>query len=281
MSSILTNVGAMAALQSLNATNKSLQTTQNRISSGLRIESAKDNSSSWAIATTMRSDISAFKAIGDNLNMSQSTVSVARSASESIAGLLDEIKAKVTLAGSNSVDKAKIQDDLAKFFEQIQTTVDAAQFNGVNYIDGSQTGTIDLLASLNRDSAGTVTTGTIGVDAVDLNTTAGGGLNALATIDVSAVGFDVDTALATVEAAITTVTDAAAAFGAVENRLSIQSDFVSALTDALTTGVGSMVDANMEEESARLSALQVQQQLGVQALSIANSAPQNVLALFR
>jgi flagellin len=281
MSSILTNVGAMAALQSLNATNKSLQTTQNRISSGLRIESAKDNSSSWAIATTMRSDISAFKAIGDNLNMSQSTVSVARSASEAIAGLLDEIKAKVTLAGSNSVDKAKIQDDLAKFFSQIQTTVDAAQFNGVNYIDGSQTGTIDLLASLNRDSAGVVTTGTIGVDAVDLNTTTGGGLAALAAIDVSATGFDVDTALATVETAIGTVTDAAAAFGAVENRLSIQSDFVAALTDALTTGVGSMVDANMEEESARLSALQVQQQLGIQALSIANSAPQNVLALFR
>jgi flagellin len=271
----------MAALQSLNTTNKSLQTTQNRISSGLRIESAKDNSSSWAIATTMRSDISAFKAIGDNLNMSQSTVSVARSASESIADLLDEIKAKVTLAGSNSVDKAKIQDDLATYFSQIQSTVDAAQFNGVNYLNGSQTGTIDLLASLNRDSAGAVTTATIGVDAVDLNTTGTGGLAALAAIDVSAAGFDVDTALATVETAIGTVTDAAAAFGAVENRLSIQSDFVSALTDALTTGVGSMVDANMEEESARLSALQVQQQLGIQALSIANSAPQNVLSLFR
>jgi flagellin len=151
----------------------------------------------------------------------------------------------------------------------------------VNYLNGSQTGTIDLLASLNRDSAGAVTTATIGVDAVDLNTTGTGGLAALAAIDVSAAGFDVDTALATVETAIGTVTDAAAAFGAVENRLSIQSDFVSALTDALTTGVGSMVDANMEEESARLSALQVQQQLGIQALSIANSAPQNVLSLFR
>src|SRR5262245_12855428 len=98
MSSILTKVGAMAALQSLNATNKSLQTTQNRISSGLRIESAKDNSSSWAIATTMRSDVSALKAIGDNLNMSESAVSVARQASESIADLLDDIKAKVALA---------------------------------------------------------------------------------------------------------------------------------------------------------------------------------------
>jgi flagellin len=277
MSSILTNVGAMAALQSLNATNKSLQTTQNRISTGLRVESAKDDSSSWAIATTMRSDVSAFKAIGDNLALSDSTVAVARSAAEEVAKVLDTIKGKIALANSSSVDAAKIQDDIDQYVAEIGNIVTAAQFNGVNLLDSAAN--VDLLASLDRSGA-TVTVSNISFAEQDLRTAAGGGLAALTSIDVTTTA-NAATALTTIETAISTVTAAAAVFGSVGNRLSIQRDFVSALTDALTTGVGSMVDANMEEESARLSALQVQQQLGIQALSIANSAPQNVLSLFR
>lgn len=277
MSSILTNVGAMAALQTLNMVNKSLSTTQNRISSGLRVESAKDNSSAWSIATTMRGDTSGFKAIGDNLALSESTVSVAREASETAAELLVQIKSKVVLANSNSVDTAKIQDEIDQLVDQITNVVGAAQFNGVNLVDGS--GSVDFLASLDRSGA-TVTVSNITFNEQDLRTAAGGGLNAITTIDVTTVA-GAAAAIATIETAVTTASDAAAVFGSVQSRVAIQRDFVSALADALTAGIGSLVDANMEEEAARLTALQTQQQLSIQSLSIANAAPQSILALFR
>jgi flagellin len=277
MSSILTNVGAMAALQTLNATNKALNTTQNRISSGMRVESAKDNSSSWSIATTMKGDVSGFKAIADNLALSESTVSVAREASETVSDLLTQIKSKIVLANSSSVDTGKIQDDIDQLVDQITNVVGAAQFNGVNLVDSGSA--VDLLASLDRSGA-TVTVSNISFNEQDLRTAAGGGLAAITAIDVTTAA-GAAAGLATIETAIGVAVDAAASFGAVQGRVSIQRDFVSALTDAMTAGVGSLVDANMEEEAARLTALQTQQQLGIQGLSIANAAPQNILALFR
>jgi flagellin len=277
MSSILTNVGAMAALQTLNATNKALNTTQNRISSGMRVESAKDNSSSWSIATTMRGDVSGFKAIADNLALSESTVSVAREAAETVSDLLTQIKSKVVLANSDSVDTTKIQDDIDQLVDQITNVVGSAQFNGVNLVDSAAS--VDFLASLDRSGA-TVTVSNITFNEQDLRTAAGGGLAAITSIDVtSAAGAAA--AVATIETAVGVAVDAAASFGAVQGRVSIQRDFVSAMSDAMTAGVGSLVDANMEEEAARLTALQTQQQLGIQGLSIANAAPQNILALFR
>jgi flagellin len=277
MSSILTNVGAMAALQTLNATNKALNTTQNRISSGMRVESAKDNSSSWSIATTMRGDVSGFKAIADNLALSESTVSVAREAAETVSDLLTQIKSKVVLANSDSVDTTKIQDDIDQLVDQITNVVGSAQFNGVNLVDSAAS--VDFLASLDRSGA-TVTVSNITFNEQDLRTAAGGGLAAITSIDVtSAAGAAA--AVATIETAVGVAVDAAASFGAVQGRVSIQRDFVSAMADAMTAGVGSLVDANMEEEAARLTALQTQQQLGIQGLSIANAAPQNILALFR
>lgn len=269
MSSLLTNVGAMAALQSLNSTNKSLAMTQNRISTGMRVSNASEDSSSWAIATAMRGDVSGYKAISDNLALSTSTVSVARSGAETVNGLLNQIKGKVVQATGTGVDTAKIQDDVDQLVAQIDSVVNAAEINGLNYINAA--GTQDILASMDR-SGGTLAVQNITLNTVDL-TAAGLGVD---TLDVTAA-----TALDDVEAAITATTDAAAEFGAVQNRLEIQSDFVKSLTDALNEGVGSIVDANMEEEAARLSALQVQQQLGIQSLSIANSAPQSILSLFR
>jgi flagellin len=277
MSSILTNVGAMAALQTLNATNKALNTTQNRISSGMRVESAKDNSSSWSIATTMRGDVSGFKAIADNLALSESTVSVAREAAETVSDLLTQIKSKVVLANSDSVDTSKIQDDIDQLVDQITNVVGAAQFNGVNLVDS--TASVDFLASLDRSGA-TVAVSNITFNEQDLRTAAGGGLAAITAIDVTTAA-GATAAIATIETAVGVAVDAAASFGAVQGRVSIQRDFVSAMSDAMTAGVGSLVDANMEEEAARLTALQTQQQLGIQGLSIANAAPQNILALFR
>jgi flagellin len=265
MSSILTNVGAMQALQSINSTNRSLATTQNRISTGLRVANSKDNSSSWAIATAMRGDVSGFRAISENLALSTSSISVARTGAETVSDLLNKIKEKVVQASGAGVDTAKIQDDVDQLLSQIDSVANAAEFNGTNFIKATPD-SADLLASMDR-STGTLAVQTITVTGVDLNIT----------------GFDVTsaTALADIETAISTATDAAAQFGSVQNRLEIQSDFVKALGDALSAGVGSLVDANMEEEAARLSALQVQQQLGVQSLSIANQAPQSILALFR
>jgi flagellin len=267
MSSILTNVGAMQALQSINTTNRSLATTQNRISTGLRVANAKDNSSSWAIATAMRGDVSGFKAISENLALSTSSISVARTGAETVTDLLNKIKEKVVQANGTGVDTAKIQDDVDQLLSQIDSVANAAEFNGTNFIKATPD-SANLLASMDR-STGTLTVQTIAVTGQDL-TTAATGLNI--------TGLDVT---GDIETAISTSSAAAAQFGSVQNRLEIQSDFVTALGDALTAGVGSLVDANMQEEAARLSALQVQQQLGVQSLSIANQAPQSILTLFR
>lgn len=272
MSSILTNVGAMQALQSINSTNRSLATTQNRISTGMRVANSKDNSSSWAIATAMRGDVSGFKAISENLALSTSAISVARTGSETVSDLLNKVKEKIIQANGTGVDTAKIQDDVDQLLEQIDSVANAAEFNGTNFIKATPD-SADVLASMDR-STGTLAVQTITVTGQDL-TTAATGLN-ITGLDVTSA-----TALADIETAISTASDAAAQFGSVQNRLEIQSDFVKALSDALSAGVGSLVDASMEEEAARLSALQVQQQLGVQSLSIANSAPQSILALFR
>jgi len=270
MSSILTNVGAMQALQSINTTNRSLATTQNRISTGLRVATAKDNSSSWAIATAMRGDVSGFKAISENLALSTSSISVARTGAETVTDLLNQVKAKVIQANGTGVDTAKIQSDVDQLLSQIDSVANSAEFNGTNFIKATPD-SANLLASMDR-STGTLAVQTIAVTGSDLTTTG---------LSVNALDVTSATALADVETAIGTSSDAAAQFGSVQNRLEIQSDFVTALGDALTAGVGSLVDANMQEEAARLSALQVQQQLGVQSLSIANQAPQSILTLFR
>jgi flagellin len=270
MSSILTNVGAMQALQSINTTNRSLATTQNRISTGLRVSSAKDNSSSWAIATAMRGDVQGFKAISENLALSTSSISVARTGAETVTDLLNKIKEKVVQANGTGVDTAKIQSDVDQLLSQIDSVANAAEFNGTNFIKATPD-SANLLASMDR-SSGTLAVQTIAVTGSDLTTTG---------LSVNALDVTSATALADVETAISTSSAAAAQFGSVQNRLEIQSDFVTALGDALTAGVGSLVDANMQEEAARLSALQVQQQLGVQSLSIANQAPQSILTLFR
>lgn len=495
MSSILTNTSAMVALQTLKSINTNLAQTQNEISTGKSVESAKDNSAVWAISKVMEADVNGFTAISDSLSLGESTLAVARQASETVTDLLTEMKGKIVAAQEENVDRAKLQTDISALRDQIASVVGAAQFNGLNMVSGTED--VNILSSLDRTSDGTVTASNITVARQDLGTSQGtygsgtslnanatasagavasagntvgvlfaddadmsdnavsvtiagttlnwaagdfaaidqdaaaaiviGAINALGldgitaaangtdpsqiditstrafedvslsatgataaaasigeraeTIDfstaanvnegdgykvtvgsssysyvagkgetmedvarglkvaidsgsvdgistkvtqdattgqwtlkvdndgsgssslsfavVGAAGgtasgglfgldsIDVTTdagaerALDNIETMINTAIDAAADFGSAAGRVETQNDFIGKLTDSLKAGIGSMVDADMEAASARLQALQVQQQLGTQALSIANQAPQNILSLFR
>jgi len=444
MSSILTNNSAMVALQTLKAVNSNLSATQNEISTGKSVGNAKDNAAIWAISKVMESDVESFKGVSDSLSLGQSTIAVARQGSETVTDLLTQMKTKIVAAQEENVDRGKIQDDIEALREQITNVVGAAQFNGLNMLDGTSTDDVEVLASLNRASDGTVSATKIDVarqnlsvtgpvssqvfgatdyadaaaanammqsgaldtveddtafdpasplatiadgatldvdiksvdrgasyqitlDNLNLNVAGGGttlglrefeyvasendgtqdvanalaaqmnaffdaattsaegysaavavesngdarititnaaggdataigvglrmqddgtpgetasatGLSALSTIDVNtdAVG-----ALTAIDGMIDTAIDAAASLGSSQMQLETQASFISQLTDSLKSGIGSLVDADMEEASAKLQALQVQQQLAVQALSIANQAPQSILSLFR
>ena len=403
MGSILTNNSAMVALQTLNSINRNLGEVQSQISTGLKVGEAKDNAAVFAISQVMRSDVKGFEAISESLSLGSSTVAVASNAATSIGETLEEIKSKIVSANEDNVDQQALQNEIASLRDQVTGIVGAAQFNGLNLIDGTA-GTVNILSSLDRDSTGAVSTSSISVASQNLSTAAGavrgglaastgvttnaddatfaldagftndgsnvltfdstnlaagdqisvsvgdqtatysvtaedlattdpnaaiatavrdsilalgvdglvidydpaaedtldfgndgagnadqviaasitsvgtGGLAALAAIDVTA---DAAGALDSIETLINTVIDAQAAFGTVEKRVEIQSSFMDSLIDSFKSGIGSLVDADLEEASARLQSLQVQQQLGTQALSIANQAPQSILSLFR
>ncbi|MDT0681698.1 flagellin [Roseicyclus sp. F158] len=422
MSSILTNTSSMVALQTLKGINANLTKTQSEISTGKSVASAKDNAAVWAISKVMESDVKGFKGISESLSLGESTVAVARQASETVVDLLNDMKGKIVAAQSDNVSRATLQDDVDALTDQIKSVVGAAQFNGLNLVDGSSSafnanGNLgsDILSSLDRNASGGVAISNIGVDAQNLSTTAGtavtaatnsvatltenGGANdttqvalgtnfldtagaaagaaalkaseagvdtsvstglvagdvlrlkvgntegsytvqagddnnavlsglknglaaaglddtkfdlslGAGTLDVEnltneagiaisltqergtgalaqlenlsvATETDAETALGNIEGMIQSATTAAAAFGSVQGRIETQANFIDELSDALTAGIGTLVDADMEETSAKLQALQVQQQLGVQSLSIANQAPQSILSLFR
>jgi flagellin len=401
MSSILTNTSAMVALQTMKGINANLNKTQADISTGKSVATAKDNAAVWAISKVMESDVQGFKGISDSLSVGSATLTVARQASESVTKLLTEMKGKIVASQAENVDRSKIQTDVDALTAQIESVVGAAQFNGLNLVNGSQT-SVNVLSSLDRSQTG-VTSSNITVSAQNLSTNAGaaltagggtlsaanvvtgtpvtlngftlqggagalaanaptaapgtltgiiagdkislnigsvsgnyvvkdgdtadslvsglknsltenglsdsdftltlasgalsvanntnqsaaisvgttrgtGGLAALNTIDVV---NQPASALNAIEGMLQTSIDAAASFGSSQKRIDIQNEFVGNLTDSLKTGIGVMVDTDMEEASARLQALQVQQQLATQALSIANQQPQGLLSLFR
>ncbi len=288
MSSILTNNGAMVALQTLKSINKDLGMVQNQISTGKEVATAKDNSAIWAISKVMESDVSGFKAISDSLAVGESTVAVASAGAEQIVDVLKEMKELAVAATSETADFAKIEADMAEKQAQIESIVGASQFNGVNLlatdIDGGGAGTttLSVLSSLDRSGQ---------------NDSTNGNAPTVSTIDVATVDFEANlnvagrtaiadaataaTALTEIEGFLQTAVEGAASLGASAKRIDAQGEFVGKLTDAMKSGIGALVDADMEEASARLQALQTQQQLGVQALSIANQAPQSILSLFR
>ncbi len=428
MSSVLTNKGAMIALETLRGINKNLADVQSQISTGKKISTSTDNAAIWSIATVMESDVKSFEQITDSLNLGSATVGVAQSAANQVTNLLQDAKALIVAANDASVtdeDRQKYQTDINELRGTINNIVDAASFNGQNLLKG--TGTVQVLSSLNRQDDGTVTAGRISVARQNLSanaeipnvsaaTVAGGasgitaeggitlaasvadadtdttltinggdgavtagstysftatrtggaatvityeaqagddlndvatgliasiasstgatGLTAVVTtpaddaggdlvltitngnadpggggnLDVafSAISTDIaeqeaeaaggladlseidittvdgaEAALSGIDVLLQTAIDATAEFGSKVKRIDNQNEFITTLTNSLKTGVGAMTDANLEEASARLQSLQVQQQLGTQSLSIANQAPQALLSLFQ
>lgn len=423
MSSILNNVSAQNALRTLQMTNKSLETTSDRISSGLKVATASDNAAYWSIATTMKSDSSSLGAVTDSLSLGASIADAAYNGLDQTKDLLGKIKDKLTTAAGEGVDRTAIQEEIDALQEQLKTVASTSSFSGQNWLDVTATGSKSIVSSISRDANNKLDVGTIDVDTVDyaLYTGADGGIldkqisidtttatgavatfaaatfdaddeitfsvsqnggiaktvtinqavvndalsgsdviassadlkavfeKALANSDIKGISVEVDDATKTpvfsssedfvmggatlsdvnasagvtlislglattaptagaatntasvdsitmtgatttaqvvdylkiVDEALTQVTTAASKLGAVQTRIDTQKTLVSSLTDTIDTGVSSLVDADMEEESTRLKALQTQQQLGVQALSIANSSSQNILSLFR
>jgi len=267
--SVNTNMGAMVALQNLNKTNNMLEKTQLSITTGLRVNGPKDDASTFAIAQTMRGDIAGMGAVKTALANGDATVNVAIEAGQSIADLLTEMKAKVVQANQAGLDTASrtaLNNDFIALRDQITTIVATASFNGTNLIEASASNTSVL---------STVDGSTITVSAQKMDTSTLG-------ISVASLGTSANaaSALALIDTAIQSVSDKLAALGSVAKRIEVQSEFTTKLQDILKAGVGTLVDADLAEESAKLQALQIKQQLGVQSLSIANSGPQAILSLF-
>ncbi|CAO3362684.1 flagellin N-terminal helical domain-containing protein [Azospirillum melinis] len=414
MASIMTNTSAMTALQTLRRVTGDLETTQDRISTGLKVNNAKDNAAYWSIATTMKADVAGFKAVKESLELGSGTTNTASVASKNIVENLQTLKARVIAGQTNGVDKSLIQNDVDQLVKLIKGAAADASFNGDNLlrVTYSNDGTakdknVSILASLSR-ADGTVdpsyidfqrqdmrvesivgkatieqqvdsTNATkakvdikfgapgdtfidgqsLGLGSLTLTVTKENGTKTDVSVDLSAQTYDTDlaTTQGNIATAVNTALTAAGAdfqvaftgdtltftdqdvntdgnftaqvsglwvgskesdafggladltqidvvnnskkslevinklldsaigkasvIGSIENRVSVQNDFVSKLTDSMNKGIGALVDADMNEESSRLQALQVQQQLAIQALSIANQGPQNILSLFR
>ena len=297
----------MTALQSLNQTNKSLDTTQSRISTGYRVGSAEDNAAYWSIATTMRSDNGALSTVKDALGLGAATIDVAYTGMNSAIEVAKEIKNKLVAARQPGIDREKVQAEVAELQNQLTSIGESSVFSGENWLsvdsgDAAYNTTKTIVASFSR-SGGAIAIGTISVDLTTTElfdsadqsgildsedtTTNGGVTYSVTTLDISAL-TDTDADLADLEQMISWVDDsigsmttAASNLGAVKQRTNMQKEFVGSLMDAINRGIGTLVDADMNDESTRLQALQVQQQLGVQALSIANQNNQSILSLFR
>jgi flagellin len=278
MSSILTNQSAMTALATLRMINTQLSDTQETISSGLKIKSGKDNAAYFSISQTMTGDSGMYKAINENLTLTMNSVSTGRLGAETVVDLAKQFVERVAFAqGGTAEVRADVQLELDELAARIQTTIDQSTFNGKSLVGG--TATVTVVTGISRSAAGSVTTTTITFNEQDL----GAIQSALAAIDLSTASTSalMQTALQAAESQLDAAIGSATKLGIAERSIETQKDFLSALTDRIDAGVGSMVDADMESEAARLQSLQVQQQLATQSLSIANQAPQNILSLFR
>ena len=278
MSSILTNHSAMTALSTLRQINDSLTDTQGRISTGLKIQSGKDNAAYFSISKTMSGDSGMYKAIDETLTLQKNAVSTARLGAETVVELAQEFAERVAFAQGGTDDvRADVQDELDQLVARMTTSISQATFNGADYVNASTVTTV--VTGISRSTGGTITTTTMTFNQQDLGAIA----SALGAVDLTAASTSAlqTAALTTAESQLSTAVAAATSFGIAEKSVETQKEFLSELTDRLDSGIGSMVDANMEEEAARLQALQVQQQLATQSLSIANSSPQNILSLFR
>ena len=309
MSSINTNASAMSALSTLRQINSDLESTQGRISTGLKVESGKDNAAYFQISETMKGDSSVYASINEGLTLTKNSVATARLGAETINDLGQQFLDKVAFAQGATGGHAEIESDLAELVKQMETTLSQSTFNGDDMLAaGAAAGTAAAVAAATgaltsagdsggaapvarnvvtgiSRAGGTYATTSITVDTYDVQ-------KQVANFEAIATGFAANADAATGEAFLAgvlastegvagAVTDIATKLGQSEKSLENQQDFLSSVVDNIDAGVGSMIDANMEEEAARLQSLQVQQQLATQSLSIANQAPQNILSLFR
>ncbi|MDR6266760.1 MULTISPECIES: flagellin [Rhodobacterales] len=313
MTSIITNSSAMNALQALREVNDSMVTTQDRISSGLKVGSAKDNAAYFQISETMKGDSSAYASINEGLTLTKNSVATARLGAETIQDLAQQFLDKVAFAQGATGGQGEIENDLLELVKQMETTLSQSTFNGDDMLGAGSYANGDVTGSAVAAATGVLTNGangdaTVGVarDVVTGISRAGG---SYATTDISVGTYDMaeqlsdfkalatgfaaaaetvatgaaflSGALASTEGVVNNVNDIATKLGQSEKSIENQQSFLNKLTDNIDSGVGSMIDADMEEEAARLKALQTQQQLATQALSIANQAPSNVLSLFQ
>ncbi len=274
MLSVNTNTGAMIALQYLNQTEAQMEKTQNAVNTGLKVASAKDDGATYAMAQNMRGDIAGYSAVTDSINRGMSVIDVAMSAGQSISDLLIEMKQKALAASDTSLDttsRQAINEDFMALRDQIASIVKNAAFNGFNLVDGSTT-QVTALAS---------TDGSRRITASAENMSLSGSIVTMSTGASVSTQANASIMVATIQTSLTNVDSALAKLSSDSKKFSVQLGFTSKLSDSLTAGVGNLVDANMATESALLQSLQVKQQLGVQALSIANQAPQYILSLFK
>ncbi|TXI07600.1 MAG: flagellin [Rhizobium sp.] len=306
MTSILTNDAAMSALQTLRTINTNLQDTQSRVSSGYRVAKASDNAAYWSIATTMRSDNSALSAVSDALGLGAAKVDTAYTAMDNAITVVQQIKDKLVAATENSVSKADVQEEITQLQQQLESIAQSASFSGQNWMYAVNGASASVVSSFVRNNDGTVSvnstsysfdTGSQGN--VLFGAKPGGSIDTNAGIlgskqDISGTSYsvfslditnmtsgDIGKAMNLVQGALNAMTSTASQLGSLSTRIDLQTSFVSTLSDTIDSGVGKLVDADMEEESSRLSALQTQQQLAIQSLQIANTSAQNVLALFK
>ena len=305
MTSLVTNNAAMTALQTLSSTRGQLEMTQAHISTGLRVNSASDNAAYWSIATTMKSDNGALSAVKDALSLGSATIDVASSALSSSVDVINQIKTKLVAASEPGVDRTKVQSEISSLQKQMKSIADSAVFSGQNWLSvdssaANYNATKSVVSAFSRDTTGAVSVGTIDIDTsttklydangqagiIDKSRTQNSTTADLATMDISALTdstADKQTLsdyVSIADSVLSDVTKAASDLGASKTRIASQSSFVSNLSDSITKGVGSLIDADMNQESSKLQALQVQQQLGVQSLSIANQNSQMILKLF-
>ena len=274
LNSINTNTGALVALQTLNSTNSQLETAQNQVSTGLRVSGATDDGSIWAIAQGQRSQVSSLGAVSDSLNRASSVLDVAVTAGQTISDLLNQLKSKALEASDTSLstsDRSAIASDFTSLIGQIKNQVSNASFDGANMIKTSGT-TLYALSGPSGTSKITLAAQSLNLGGSNLTLSAG---------STFSTATQASNLLTTINTSINNVNLAVSKLGTESNQVSSSLSFVSQLSNSLTTGIGNLVDADVAAESATLQALQTKQQLGVQALSIANSSSSNLLSLFR
>jgi flagellin len=312
MSSINTNISAMTALQSLTAANKAYTETQKHIATGLRVGEASDNAAYWSIATTMRSDRSALSTVQDALGLGGSMVDVAYTAVNTSIDLVDQIKTKLVAAREPGIDRTKVQSEISELQKQLAGIASSASFSGDNWLSvdssvSTYNASKNIVASFvrtgNTVSVQTITIDSSGMDLFDANGShqrcgrhtrrqpapgrarqrrhfSVSGLSISALTDSSTDLATLDSYIKGADAAIREMTTAAGSLGASRSASACRRTS-SPTHQRLDRGIGSLVDADMNEESTKLQALQVKQQLGIQALSIANAQSQNILRLFQ